>query len=321
MKRNSFYAKAMLALASLSVMLLATEVFLRTTKPYKTHRAAREMTNFRKGGQLMTGLFTLDPDMGFRPKLGGEGLYSQWGTLPNGYRLEKSEAVQRLLFVGDSVTHRGKIIAALEQVYGGEGFEYWNAGVESFTTTQELNFYRQYNSTVEPDHVILTFHLNDFQTTPVAFLDDHGHLTVYATHRPNRTINRALFEHLHLYRLWVGATTNRSRAWNEVSQEVRGALEGFQEALAPDVAFTVIIFPILSPFEAWTEIERRSYDEIRRILEELRIRHFDLTPVLERALSEHITVREDPTDPWHPNDAYAGLAATQLHQDRLFEVE
>jgi hypothetical protein len=43
------------------------------------------------------------------------------------------------------------------------------AGVESFNTVQEVAYDRSFNRFIRLDHVILTFHLNDFETTPVAF--------------------------------------------------------------------------------------------------------------------------------------------------------
>ena len=43
----------------------------------------------------------------------GEGPYTRFGTLANGYAEAKVPGVRRLLFLGDSVTHRGHLIDAL----------------------------------------------------------------------------------------------------------------------------------------------------------------------------------------------------------------
>ena len=122
-------------------VLAALEIGLRLTRPYKTHRAAREIRHFREGGRELAGGYEVDPDFGFRPRLGTD-RYSEWGTLPNAYGFEKRPGVRRVLFSGDSVTHRGEFIRALRRVYGENGYEYWNTGVESFNTLQELEFYR-----------------------------------------------------------------------------------------------------------------------------------------------------------------------------------
>lgn len=110
-------------------------------------------------------VLVLDDEMGFRPRLRSEGgsddaLYSRFGTVLNSYTLEKSPSAERVLFMGDSVTFRGQIIKELERLYGQEGYEYWNAGVDSFNTRQEVEMYRRYNHLLEPDHVVLTFHVN-----------------------------------------------------------------------------------------------------------------------------------------------------------------
>jgi hypothetical protein len=81
----------------------------------------------------------------------------------------------------------------------GQRLEYWNAGVESFNTVQEVALYRGYNTAIETDHVVLTFHMNDLETTPVAFLDEAGRLVVYALHQPATRVNAWLFEMSYLY--------------------------------------------------------------------------------------------------------------------------
>ena len=124
-------------------------------------------------------MWAIDSDFGFRPVLGNSE-YNVYGTLYNNYSFEKKENTKRLLFLGDSVTRRAKIIDALRESYGEEKFEYFNAGVESFNTVQEVAFYKKYNSVIRPDHLILTLHNNDFETTPVAFYNQDHHLVIYA---------------------------------------------------------------------------------------------------------------------------------------------
>jgi hypothetical protein len=201
------------------------------------------------------------------------------------------------------------------------GLEYWNAGVESFNTIQELEFYKRYNSEILPDHVVLTFHLNDFRTTPVAFISDAGDVVVYSTHKPVRRINKTLVEHSHLYRLWVGVTTDRDRAWEDTCREVAASLREFKEILEPTVAFTVLIFPILSHPDDWSEVENASYHKIVEILDDLEIRYLDLRPVMETALLSQVMVREQPDDPWHPSRAFAQMAARYLLDEGLCFAE
>ena len=122
----------------------------------------------------------VDDELGYMPLL-EEGSYSSYGTKVNNYSLSKPLSVKRILFVGDSVTEEALIIENLKKLYGEEHYEYWNAGVRGFNTHQELIFYKRYNKRIRPDHVILTFHLNDFTTTPVVFLNKEDRLVFFCT--------------------------------------------------------------------------------------------------------------------------------------------
>src|SRR5215467_10511368 len=128
-----------LLVASLSsaLVILGVEVFHRFKAPYRAFGGAAELTQFRQGGPDSTLWAVVDPHFGFRPVL-GEGPYTRFGTLANDYAAAKPPGVQRLLFIGDSVTHRGYIVDALRAVYGSQQYEYWNAGVEAFNTVQEV---------------------------------------------------------------------------------------------------------------------------------------------------------------------------------------
>ena len=148
---------------SIIFAVLLLEGFLRIRNTNSLFGAASELYWMRESKHDLTHLFTIDPDFGFRPIL-ENGVYNKFGTLCNHYTGEKNPNKLRLLFIGDSVTARGKIINELRKIYGLEKFEYWNAGVESFNTVQEVQFYKKYNHLIKPDHVILMFHLNDFET-------------------------------------------------------------------------------------------------------------------------------------------------------------
>ena len=60
----------------------------------------------------------------------------------------------------------------------GAACEYWNAGVEGYSTLQELEYYRRYLAGIQADHVVLVFHLNDFVTTPVTLRDGERIISV-----------------------------------------------------------------------------------------------------------------------------------------------
>ena len=275
------------------------------------------MSEFRDWDQSRRDVYTIDERMGYRPRL-GSATYSEYGTYRNVYPLEKRKGVSRVLFAGDSVTARARIVTALHEAYGDKEYEYWNAGVEGYNTIQELAYYKLFNYKINPDHVVLEFHLNDFETTPVTFLNKDGEPVLYAPNCPAREINRFWFQHLRLYRLYVGVSARGDASFARIASEVKEALNEFRE-LAKPARFTVVIFPILKPKQQWSRDETRAYTTIKAILQELAIRSFDLRPLAEAAADEGINLRESPNDIWHPSDEFARYIARRLKRGRVLE--
>jgi hypothetical protein len=304
---------------SSALLILGIEVFQRLKAPYRTFRGAYELTQFRQSAP--NGLsFVVDPNFGFRPVL-GDGPYTRFGTHANDYAAAKPPGVNRLLFIGDSVTHRGQIVEALRAVYGSQKYEYWNAGVESFNTVQEVEYYRRFNRAINPDHVILTFHLNDFETTPVAFREADGTLVVFAPNWPVRRLNPWLFQHSYTYRYWLGLVTPKKTARSEIIAEVRASLTDLQRMVGVDRArLTVLVLPILRPYSDW----KPEYQEYRRlilgILESLRLHYFDLLKPLNEALADGVVVTETGDNLfWHPSREAATYFAKYLRTQHLLD--
>ena len=122
-----------------------------------------------------------------------------------------------------------------------------------------MNYYRRYNAAVVPDHVILAFHLNDFGTTPIAFMNDEGAIVVYAPNRPLREIcpvavpvqlDRSgrsapwLFRCSYTYRFALGLVSETTTDRRGVIEEVRASLAELLGALDESRAkLTVLILP------------------------------------------------------------------------------
>jgi hypothetical protein len=317
-------AARLLLVAGLSsaLFILGFEIFYRLKAPYRALGGGEELPQFRRGSPDHLSGFMLDPDFGFRPVF-GRGGYTRFGTLENGYSEAKAEGITRLLFIGDSVTRRAQILEALRTRYRSQPYEYWNAGVESFNTVQEVAYYRSFNRFIRPDHVILTFHLNDFETTPVAFREADGTLVVYAPNWPVRRLNSWLFRHSYTYRYWLGLVSPRKTARAEIIEEVRANLEDLQRLVATDKArLTVLVLPILRPFRDWKPEYKEYRQLILAMLESLRIRHFDLLLPLNEALADGVVVSETGDDLfWHPSPEVAAYFAAYLHRQKLLEGE
>lgn len=270
----------------------------------------------RKWGPEVVGAFTVDPEMGFRP-VPGRGFTSKWGTLVGpGEPVDgdvRRPGVVRLLFVGDSVTRRGRIVRALRELYGEERYEWWNAGVESFATAQEVAFYEKFNASLRPDHVVLTFHPNDFQATPVAFVDAAGRLTVHAPKVPLSETSRHLFLHSRLFRLGVAVAAGAGRGGESTRREVEAALERLAARTRRDGArLTVLVLPPLKAATGWTAGERANHEFVLAALDRLGIRRYDLSGAVEELVRRGVPLGETPDDLWHPGDETARAIARDL---------
>jgi hypothetical protein len=266
-------------------------------------------------------MYTVDEDLGFRPILPSR-FYNEYGTVQNRYDIAKRSGVTRLLFLGDSVTFRGTIIDALRALYGEELYEYWNAGVESYNTVQEVNFYRAYNYRIRPNHVILTFHPNDFETTPVAFLNEDRKLSVYAPNRPLTEMNPFLFRHSHLYRLLMGLATSERRGEEAIFKEIVRSITTLRDTLREEhIRLTVLVLPLMAQPELWSSGEQERRRHILGALHDLRIAHVDLLPTLIDAIQRHIPIQESPGDIWHPSIELSAMFAQYIRSHGILERE
>lgn len=309
--------------AGLCGLLVLGEVLLRMTyEPHDAMRAAREKYWFRESDQDLTKVYTIDEDFGFRPILDGA-LYGEHGTLTNDYSIEKRSGIARVLFVGDSVTRRGRIVSALRRRYGDERFEYWNAGVDSFNTVQEVEFFNRYNAPLEPDHVVLTFHNNDFETTPVVFLDDDGKMVLYSPYLPRRSMNGWLFRNTLSYRALLGLLVeSRGRSLRaDIVSETRRALKELSNTLADrGIDFTVVILPILEPVEHWRPEQHENHATAVALMEELDLQYYDLLEPMQQAMEDGVNPREGGEDNWHPSQEIAEYFADHLRAQDLLKT-
>ncbi|NOT29141.1 MAG: SGNH/GDSL hydrolase family protein [Planctomycetes bacterium] len=251
------------------------------------------------------GVFQVDPRIGYRPVLGGA-KYAPHGAQWNDYALRKPPGKRRLLFIGDSVTDRAKLITALSEQLG-DAYEYWNAGVVGYTTTQELAYYRDYLADIPADHVILTFHLNDYEITPVVFELDGQYVSVHSR-IGNTYPNPWLLKNSYLYRFgwsWMVSRTGRERA-ESMESEVQDGLRALRDLVrARGADFSVLVLPWLAPRAEWHEPEPRHHELTLRTLTQLGIRHFAFLETLDRAYAAGLPIHEQGVDPQHPSLEFA----------------
>lgn len=262
--------------------------------------------------------YELDPAFGFRPRFDTD-IYDEIGVRRNDYALSKSPERTRVLFLGDSVTQRARIIEALRDAYGEERFEYWNGGVESFSLIQTVNYFLRYTSACDPDHVVLTFHYNDFQTTPVTFLNEDGEPVLYAP--PRSEVIGWLYERSSLYRRII--KTLDGRAGEEpLIAEMRDALNLLRTwCEGNDARCTVLFHPFLRREDFWYDTHYNARSWARQLCRDAGLRLFDLTEPLRDAHERGIEIPEAPADFEHPSDALAEVFADYLRRAGLFELD
>ncbi len=312
----------LLSVLSLLGTLAVAEISMRVAGvSEESFGGAREEVQFRSQGARIHERFRIDEELGFCPLMGPDRLYDEFGTRHR-YSVDRRPGVERLLFVGDSVTAQGKIVGGLAALYGDETREYWNAGVTGYNLVQELAFYRRFNRAIEPDHIVLTFHNNDFGTTPVATVDEDGHLAVFSPRGSGVTINAWLYERLFLYRFLVGRMMRSGGERETLVAETRNALQGFQRVAEEEGAeLSVLLFPILKPFDEWWPEEKQSREDALRMLEELEIRYFDLLPPFRVSLeggADLTDLQKEPGDTWHPSAMAGAMFAQHLRERALF---
>ena len=306
------FRRLALLLFGFALGLLGAELLLRQVG-LQTFTGATHPMNL---GANPLEVMTLDDELGFMPRIGRNEYYGRYGCLHNPYEVDNRGDRERVLFIGDSVTHRGRIIEGLRKLYGEEDFEYWNAGVESFNTEQELALYRRSNRQIRPNHVILTFHNNDFLQTPVAYRHDgQVHLGVPLSGGSSRW----LLKNSALYRTYVLLTTSRTLVETDKVEQSLSELK--KEVEADGAKLSVVLLPILKPIEEWNVGERESRDHSLRILGSLQLPVYDLLPTLEEILAGGVEVEETPGDRWHPSQAAADRFAEFLAREGLLTTE
>ena len=291
------------------LLLLAVGLIVSIVLCEVSLRLFMDDTDFLRGHssriQLPHSAYVRDPEFGFRPRLGTE-YYDRFGAMVEGTAPSRTPDPdkRRVLFIGDSVTRRGTIVDALRAHFGDTGMQYWNAGVESFETTQEVLYYERFNAGIGPDHVVLTLHHNDFDGSPLAFRDEGDRLSVLFSNRGEVSINEWVYKKCYLYRLWChvrlrGAVQEAAKKGRE---RVRRSLRRLRDRLQADgVQFTVLVLPLCKPLDQWSETEQGTHRLALEALQELKILHIDLLAGLEEAVTAGIPLQQDEGDWWHPS--------------------
>ena len=232
---------------------------------------------------------------------------------------------RRILFLGDSVTRRGKIISALRRRHGVRKAQWLNAGIAGYNTRQELRLYRKSCRRLRPHHVVLTMHNNDFQDNRLIFQRPFSNERVHLDLDHQGPLEHFLTYRSHVYRLLlgrpgvVGVDPIGPHEWRQAGARMKRDLRQLRDLTRADGArLSVVLMPSLKAGRL-PEPARTSHRTALELLQQLGIRHFDLQQVFFSAVAYRITLHEAPGDFLHPGQALADRFGEYLHRQGLLD--
>ncbi|TAJ16963.1 MAG: hypothetical protein EPO68_10180 [Planctomycetota bacterium] len=253
----------------------------------------------------------LDPELGFAMLVPGPG-YNEFGTAHNSYAPELPRERARVVFLGDSVTRRGRIVKGLLELLPTAPIEWWNAGVESYNTEQEVGWYKRYVERLEPDLVVLTVHPNDLDGTTVMFVDAAGDMVRYRAGYPPLVVNGWLYRNSRLYRELTGVTT-LGAARSGSPEAMQRTLVEFREYLAArGTELFLFVMPWTKAPERWNDWELGRFQIVRKVVAESGAPWCDGALELVECWNAGEPIDEMPGDTWHPSDELGRRFAQRL---------
>ncbi len=309
---------SILTLTGVCLGLMGAEQALRNFYPREGFGTAAEADWFRNAAYSAAQLFTTDARLGLRPWL-RTGRYSEYGTLHNTYTVIKDPSHIRLLFVGNTVTYEGTLLHALKSLHGEDMLEYWNAGVPTFNTLQQIAFYQITNTHIAPDHVILTIEPDDVGSIPFAFRNQTAELEVYRPAVPRKDLDPGRFENFYLYRYLRGLTISHRESQNRLWEEYHESFKIFRDRLTRDhIRLSVAVLPALSSRQEWSRSEMARREALLTMLTELQIEHYDLSEVFVPGKAWSASPPQPGSRGWEPSSEIALAFAQYMTHQGLF---
>jgi hypothetical protein len=289
------------------VSLALAEVVVRLVVPTTQWLTDRQLDYFEVQAVRASGCLQPDEELGHVPVLDGQS-HDKLGLLRDQHptpSVAKPPGTHRILFLGDSVTERGRIVRPLRALWGGGAVEFLNAGVGGANPITSVELYFRHQRSLAPDQVVLTLHNNDLTVTTACLRDARGTLRVCNPH-DLRALNAGLYRWSAIYRLWFGVGYRdymSDDCYLDLAEPVAAALRRLRDDLASRGArLDVLLLPILSREADWGPHQRASRAREIGILRELGIATVDLLPASEELGAARVPIRETADDVWHPND-------------------
>ncbi|HZN41843.1 MAG TPA: hypothetical protein VFD82_23765 [Planctomycetota bacterium] len=299
------------------VSLLLAEYVVRLVVPASRWWDTERLDYFEGQAKIARGSLQPDEELGFVPVPDGNShdafsLVREEGPTPS---ITKPPGTHRILFLGDSVTARRRIVVGLRALWGGGAVEFLNAGFDGANPVQSVENYFRHQRQLAPDQVVLTLHNNDLTVTSTCLCDARGTLRICNPHNL-QALHIGLYRWSALYRLWFLAGYRDYMTddhYLDLAEPVAAALRRLRDDLASRGArLDVLLLPILTPPADWNAHQLASRERELVILGELGTASVDLLPASEELCAAKVPITEGPGDLWHPNyesGAFFALAA------------
>jgi hypothetical protein len=299
-------ANGLLTAGAVVVALLLIEIALRSLYPVS-------IVNVETGGRTAaaTELVTPDESLGIRPVL-GTALYDNDGILFDRSVISKAERPRKILFTGDSVTGRGRIVEALAKKLAAPDVSLLNGGVDGYNIQQEVEFFFRYQAQLKPDVIVHQWHVNDLQPSTLVVRGRDGSIKSYSPRNKPEHINGFLYRYSQIYRFYVLQFRSRF-SQDEIRTAAHASLRKLRDyARQNGIAYHAFLFPNLDPYDKWSAQERTARDYLLGLSDELDLNVVDLWPLAERLIKEGADIQDRPGDTWHPNARFGEEAAGYL---------
>lgn len=219
----------------------------------------------------------------------------------------------KILILGDSVTEQALYVYPFEDLitsrYNNSSIKIINAGVTGYDTGLEYNYLKYRGLDLEPDLVIIQFHMNDFGNTPVIIKQKDGFwLALTGDKKLSKWINPVLFANSKIYEsiTVMLLTLSKKKEKKEYKNNVLIPLTNIKNLLEEEeIPFYLLIFPLFED----SEFGRRAYGKIVDIVNELDLnsKSLDLIPYYSNVSFENVRI-----DSSHPNEEEGKIAAIAL---------
>jgi len=299
------YLDVILVLASTLIALLIVEVSyaLLLSPPRMLH------TDINDSG------YTVDDRFGYIPKLGSLE-YTELGTLRNRSASATVEPKQLVVFLGDSIVHRGVLPLAIARSYDSGQYAFEHMGVSGYDILREVKFFRTFGEKLPTNHVVLFVHPNDLEGSPTVVHDDQQRVWLTQSGVAKVRIWPWLFNKSVVYRsllclLLLQTKATKLHQTREAIHELRTIIEGRNGTLS------IVLLPYFKPRSFWNSTEVETVEALRQLLKTIAPGFFDTNGIVEKAASDGISLEEIPGDFWHPGTEVSEIMASWLKDHGL----